>query len=157
MMIRVPLTRGQFALIDEGDAWVMRHSWHAVPRASTGGYYACATINKRKEYLHRVIMRAKPGDIIDHEDGNGLDCRRTNMRFADNSGNNANRIFPLGVSGFRGVSPHKKGFRARVNWHGSVTRGRCFGSPVDAARDYDRLARQIQGEFAVLNFNGGDR
>ena len=41
--------------------------------------------------LHRFIMDAKTGDIIDHINRNTLDIRRCNLRIVDHSINNKNR------------------------------------------------------------------
>jgi hypothetical protein len=30
-------------------------------------------------YLHRLVANALPGVVVDHEDGNGLNCRRRNL------------------------------------------------------------------------------
>lgn len=48
---------------------------------------------KRKPalYLHRFIVNAPIGQEVDHWNGNGLDCRRENLRITDRQGNQLNR------------------------------------------------------------------
>lgn len=49
-------------------------------------------VKRQRLYLHRVIMGVTdPALMVDHENGNGLDCRRENMRITDNSGNQKNQ------------------------------------------------------------------
>lgn len=47
---------------------------------------------KRKPaiYLHRFIVDAPKGKEVDHWDGNGLNCRRDNLRVTDRQGNALN-------------------------------------------------------------------
>lgn len=58
------------------------------------------------------------------------------------------------TSGFKGVSLDK----GRSKWAAEITHNRRhihlgrFTSPEDAARAYDRKARELHGEFACLNF-----
>lgn len=105
--------------------------------------------------MHRLILGARRGEFVDHKNGNGLDNRRTNIRLATQGQNNANRrnlLKPL--SGFRGVSAHPY----RSEWEARVKQGRKFvhrsvhASALEAAQAYDKAAREIWGEFAVLNF-----
>ena len=41
--------------------------------------------------LHRFVLDAGPGDLIDHKNGNGLDCRRENLREATTAQNAQNQ------------------------------------------------------------------
>jgi hypothetical protein len=42
-------------------------------------------------FLHRFILDAPPGSEVDHWNGNGLDCRRENLRITDQKGNQHNQ------------------------------------------------------------------
>ncbi|MHC4988800.1 MAG: hypothetical protein ACYTFX_09945, partial [Planctomycetota bacterium] len=87
----IPLTQGKFALVDEADyADLIRYSWCAN-RNKPGSkghrdmFYAVRSIKRKRTTkanrtirMHRVIMGAKPGEIVDHINHNGLDNRRCN-------------------------------------------------------------------------------
>src|ERR1043166_6240319 len=118
----IPLTRGAVAIIDKEDLpLVIGRLWYL--RVGRGRLrYAVATgkDSNHKEPLHRVIMKAKPGQIVDHIDGNGLNNRRSNLRFctsAENSWNSKNRS---GSSKYRGVCWDKR----RGLWQASIRVGR---------------------------------
>jgi len=82
--VMIPLNGGRFALIDLSDLHrVSMHTWTAWKGRST--YYAKTTYGPAKArktiYLHQFILDS-PGALIDHENSNGLDCRRHNLREA---------------------------------------------------------------------------
>lgn len=58
----------------------------------------------RREYLHRTIMGAKNGEIVDHINGDTLDNRKTNLRLSNKVLNslNSNKVFSS--SGYRNVT-----------------------------------------------------
>lgn len=108
----------------------------------------------RYAFLHGMILSAPDGMDIDHANGNGLDNRRSNLRFATRSQNSANSNKKGSTSRFRGVCWDKR----RGNWHVAM---RCnyrsvnignFASEEAAARAYDAKALELFGEFARLNF-----
>ena len=118
MSIEIPLTQGKVAIIDEQDAErVLRHKWCAAWSGYT--FYARANIRKpdggmMQIRLHRFIMHPSSGIDIDHRDGDGLNNRRSNLRFASRSQNTQNLRRPKNnKSGFKGVS-WSAGQRKRV-------------------------------------------
>ncbi len=160
MSVLIPLSRGQFAIIDEADrALVEPIRWSAAPcNRSNGGFYA---VNGRggakptkngKRYMHRLIVGATDGQLVDHINGNGLDNRRSNLRLADYRANCINRHYQS-RSGFRGVHANSQStWRAIITSHGKPRRLGSFASAFDAAVAYDLAAIELHGEFAVLNF-----
>lgn len=153
--MRLELTQGQWAEVDDEDRWVARYSWRARPRyQKSGGFYAITTIDKKTVYLHRLVMKAGAGDIVDHLDGDGLNCRRSNMRLTDLSGNSANREFKKSNNAYRGVYYRKSKdcYEVQIGGKKARVKGGYFKSAEDAARRYDELARLRYGQFARLNF-----
>lgn len=118
------------------------------------------------ERLHRVILsriinRAiGPDEQCDHVNGNRLDNRRYNLRVATHGQNMANRK-AWGLSRYLGVSAHKGKWQALIRQPAPGTEGRkiylgLFADEAEAARAYDRAARECHGEYARLNFPDGD-
>jgi len=109
----------------------------------------------RELRLHRLVMCASGRQIIDHRDGNGLDCRRQNLRITDHHGNAWNRAIALGHSSrFKGVAIH----RQTGKYEGYIRKDRkkihlgLFNDEESAGRAYDAKALELFGEFARLNF-----
>lgn len=105
--------------------------------------------------LHRLIMAAPKGLLVDHHNGDSLDNRRANLRLATNSQNQFNRRKRENTtSRFKGVYFHK----VHRKWAAQITiRGKriflgYFHSEIKAARTYDKTARKYHKEFARLNF-----
>lgn len=97
---------------DKGDYEnISKHSWCV----SKSGYLV-ANIANRVTRLHRLIMNAEPGTVVDHINGNPLDNRKSNLRITDNTKNVRNSIgSKRNVVGARGISATKNGkFRARI-------------------------------------------
>ena len=111
---------------------------------------------KRKYVLmHRVIMGAKTGEDVDHQDGNGLNNTRRNLRVCSRSQNQANRQKRLlnKTSHFKGVfwnKRHKTWYATcyclgKQYWLGS------FDNEIDAANAYNKKTFELFGEYALLN------
>ncbi len=69
--------------------------------------------------LHRVVMKAKPEDEVDHISGNRLDNRKRNLRLVPRYINSQNqtRLNKRNTSGYRGVSYDK----SRNKWSAGAT------------------------------------
>lgn len=164
-MMEVELTQGKVAQIDD-EAWplVSQFKWHVrIDRSSDKPrFYAQTnlprdTSGKRgKMLLHRLVMNARPGEKIDHWSGDGLDCRKENLRTSTDSQNQGNRGSFIGTSSYKGVSwnVEKQKWRAAI-YNGGRTRFLgYFASEEAAAAAYDIVAREVHGEFARLNSPG---
>jgi len=105
-------------------------------------------------FLHRWIMQARRGEIVDHINGDGLDNRRSNLRIATVSENTANRHTTRSRTGYRCVAMHKD--RPRRRWLVYVQSGRrfqkSFFSCYVAALLADRTLRQFWTHPGYLNY-----
>lgn len=136
------------ALIDLGDIEkVGKHRWYA----STKGYVKSQD-NLR---LHRLVMDAPEGYLVDHVNRIPLDNRKSNLRLCTPAENSRN----VGVSqsnstGFKGVYFEKLNnkYRARIKYDGKRVSLGCYENAVDAAIAYDKKAIELFGDFAYTNF-----
>lgn len=121
--------------------------------ASNG--YPIVCFYKGREYLHRLIMTPAPGELVDHINGNKLDCRRSNLRIVTNAQNLWNRgITAHNTSGYKGVTYCSDTGRWRAEIR--VNRKRIhlgrFDHPEEAAKAYDDAARKHHGRYCRTNF-----
>ena len=160
--IRITLPCGRDLLIDaEDEAFVRSHKWRSqLPTRSYTRYAARHKPGASGEiFLHRELLNAPDGMMVDHLNGDGLDCRRSNIRLATASENACNRRRPSDATNpYRGVrqnGPHGR-WVARIGIHGTKHYLGSFATPEEAARAYDAKALELHGEFARLNFPEGD-
>ncbi len=102
--------------------------------------------------LHRLILEVVDGQLVDHINGDTLDCRRHNLRKTDYTGNARNCRHAIGASGYRGVIPNGSLWRGRVRACREVHHTASVTTPLEAAVLRDLLATQLHGDFALLNF-----
>lgn len=159
-MKEIPLTRGYVAIVDDEDyEKVARFKWRAQGRSGGNLIYASRSLprpSKAVVLLHREILGAGPGEEVDHIDGDGLNCRRANLRRALHSSNlgNARKRQRGQTSQFKGVSYSRvaRAWHAYIGVMGKKLHLGTYGIEADAARAYDAAARLRFGEFARLNF-----
>lgn len=127
------------------------------------GYAYARSVRVAKETggagtLHRAVF---PGSrLVDHKNGNGLDCQDDNLRPATYSQNrhSAQRASRT-KSGFRGVYPNSSGkgppWKAAIKVSGGSKHLGYFADAADGARAFDAAAVVAFGEFARVNFPHG--
>jgi hypothetical protein len=103
--------------------------------------------------MHRLLMDAKDGEIIDHINGNRSDNRLSNLRKSDTSLNGHNKTKQNGLtSKYIGVCRAKSG-----KYTSAIRKGTdryhlgTFKTEEEAALAYNEKAKEIYGEFANLN------
>lgn len=114
---KIPLTQGQFVLVDEADfGFLNKFKWFADRKGQT--FYAARGKEGRLEYMHRIINKTPERFVTDHINGNGLDNRRSNLRTATIRQNVINnRMRSDNTSGYRGVTWDK----SRKKWKVQTT------------------------------------
>lgn len=146
----IPLSKGLHAIVDNDDyEWLNQWKWCVNGR----GYVTRTTPDRKFILIHRIIMNASNGIQVDHINGNKLDNRHENLRFATQAQNNSNVGKHRGLSRFKGVYPQPSGnFVAKITVRGKVHHLGTFRNEAEAARAYDEQALLHFGEYARLNF-----
>lgn len=154
-MKEIELTQGQITLVDDDKYdWLMQYKWHASD-GKRGTFYAESKINGKKIRLHQLLLPCAYGYEPDHKDGNGLNNQMNNLRKSTHYQNQCNSgIRSNNVSGYKGVYWRKdtKKWKSVINFHYKEINLGYFDNPEEAARAYDKKAKELNGEFAWLNF-----
>jgi len=166
-MKQIPLTQGQFAIVDDKDyKSLSKHKWcynssHGATRIITIKEWRK---NRKKNYgsqisMHREIMNPPDNMDIDHINHNRLNNRRKNLRICTRSQNLGNqRPIRGGSSKFKGVTKSKfrvkKGkycWIANICFKGCIRYLGTFENEINAAKAYNKKAKELFGEFANIN------
>lgn len=102
--------------------------------------------------MHREIMKAKPGELLDHVNKDTLDNRKKNLRFCSRSTNAMNcKIHKHNTSGYKGVSKFNNKWRAYIVKNNKQIYIGLFESKEKAAKAYNKKAKELFKEFASIN------
>ena len=159
-MKKIPLTQGKYAIVDDEDyEWLSQWKWFCV-KVGGGIYYAARNDKKTGIILmHRQILKAKKGETIDHKNRNSLDNRKKNIRFCNHSQNAINSKKYCANGGSKPSSDYKGVWwdKNHLKWsamiccnYKKIWLGR-YSSEIEAAKAYDRKAKELFGEFAYVN------
>lgn len=161
-MIRIPLTRGYFATIDDIDSDLAALKWYAF--VAKKKVYAARKIKRNRVtqtiFMHKTIMERMHGEHlpvgleVDHMNSNGLDNSRQNLRLATKQEQRRNSLRRSdNTSGYKGVIYIKD----RNRWFACI---HMDGKPIGlgehptaelAAIAYNHAALKYFGEFASFN------
>jgi hypothetical protein len=154
-MKEIKLSQGKVALVDDGDfEWLNQWRWAAHKNGYV--FYVVRVVytpTPKTIQIHRLITNAPKGMVVDHINGDGLDNRRENLRLCTVAENNKNRRRNSNnTSGYKGVRRDTYKYKAAIKSENKLIHLGMFSSPEDAARAYDKAAKEIFGKFAKLNF-----
>ena len=157
---QIRLTEGKFTIVDPADFYRL-NSFNWLTCGKNDNLYAARVIRTPTGRLntilmHKEILDAPLGLLVDHRNTDSLDNRRANLRLATPSQNSCNsrRDKSNTYSRYRGVSFSKR----KGKWFAAIrANGRklwlgYFDNELDAAKAYDAAARKYHKEFAQLNF-----
>lgn len=166
-MKQIPLTQGKSALVDDDIfelIMAMRHhrnqdvvKWHAYNHHRSWYAHCNFKLPNGKWTtlrLHRFVMNASKGQIVDHINHDGLDNRRSNLRIVDASENqfNSRKRRSGALSKYKGVA------KVGIKWTAQITHKKkyyylgFFDSELAAALAYDKKAIELNHSCANLNF-----
>ena len=169
-MKEIRLTQGKVALVDDEDyEKLSQFRWYAWRDPKNDRYYAGRNITLQQKpklkatsikMAREILGVTDPKTHVDHIDGNTLNNVRSNLREATPTQNQANRTASSRINslGFRGIafdtrSGRSKPWRAQINLNGKRTTLGTFASAEEAARAFDKAAKELYGEFCgKLNF-----
>lgn len=155
----IPLTKGQYTIVDAADyEWLMKWKWHVQWNGATKSFYATRTVlNELKASvtirMNRQILGLTREDINkgDHISGVTLDNRRGNLRPANAVESACNRgLFVTNKSGYAGVQNHKHAnkWRATIRINRVTISLGSFDTLEEAVAVRLAATRKYHGEFA---------
>lgn len=148
-MKEITLSGGHVVKVDDDKLeMVMRYHW------TFAGHYARTTIRtdekKKGVYMHRLLIDAPSGSLVDHINGDRLDNRLVNLRLASRSENGRNRIHSrTSRSKVKGVHFSK----AARKWSAEIWVNYkkhylgLFETIETAAAAYNKASEELHGEF----------
>lgn len=154
--VEIELSRGMKAIVSDDDfARVACFSWHAL--SSRGSFYAARTVKiggvTAKILMHREIVAAAKGFVVDHIDHNTLNNSRANLRVCTPSENSRNsKTRKDSRSGIRCVKLESRGggifqYRATIRCNKKAYR-KWFHDLQSAALWCEKRRLELHGEFS---------
>lgn len=121
MSVKIPLTQGKFAVVDNEDApELLKHKWCAMrgrPK-SDSLWYAVRAIKKKVVMMHNIIKGNPPiGFVWDHKSTDGLDNREQSLKplpLITEPLNDFGEVFRGRICRFLTKQKQKTGIRTRV-------------------------------------------
>lgn len=157
-MKKIKLTNGGHTLVDESEyGHLSKFKWY---KDSNG--YALRSDKGRDTapyYMHRWIMGEPRKLVIDHIDRDKLNNQLSNLRVCVQKNNSWNRSGWTGRkhSKYKGVTRDSRNLNAARSWIAYIMKDRKqywlgrFVTEDEAALAYNKAARELHREFALLN------
>lgn len=150
----IPLNNGCFAKVSNEKFDIVKDiNWTVC----SDGY---VTSRKLKKYLHRFITDCEEGMIVDHINHDVLDNRCSNLRICTNKENVRNSMLRSdSTTMYKGVHLDKRRdkYISSISFNGKNIFLGYFEDKIEAARAYDKKAKELFGKFAYLNFKNDEK
>lgn len=163
----IPLTQGQFAIVDADDYdWLNQWIWSLVKRPGiVNVLYAQRSLKLDNGgygimLMHTAIMPPPQGMMVDHRNTYGLDNRLCNLRICNKMQNAHNcPKRRKGTSKYKGVhfSKDTNKWHAYINFNKKRTHIGCFKTEDEAAAARNVYELEYYKEFARPNIIEGDK
>lgn len=150
--VLMTLKNGETVYVSPEDAPRLSMTQWRVQQAGKRSYAAVKSEGKVR-LMHRVIMKAPQGMLVDHRDQDTFNNTRQNLRICTQSQNQANRGKNATHNKYKGVHWHKAAgkWNAEIKHNYKTHRLGLFTNEHDAAIAYNKKALELFGEFALLN------
>lgn len=151
---KIPLgvdAKDGYAIVDADMAYLADE--HKFALATTG--YGQSSHVKHVKIHHLIVGYPKKGYVVDHINRNRLDNRRVNLRTVTASENAQNAKGQPNASGYKGVAMSRNRWRAYIKPYGKQLSLGVYATAEEAAKAYDKAAKEYWGEYAYLNFPEG--
>lgn len=148
-MREIVCDKGTIIVDDEDYNIVSARKWH-VSRGYASSYVSGGEYIR----LHNLILGEMEGMEVDHINRNGLDNRRSNLRFCSHKNNARNRgMNKNNTSGYKGVRKNNycETYQAKIKVDGKWIHVGMFKEKIEAAKAYNEAARKYFGEYAYVN------
>lgn len=151
----ISLTNGYVTVVNQDDLPILDGMrFHAEDGKFPLVYAVSRSKGKDLLRMHRILIGAKKGQKVDHIDGNGLNNRRSNLRFATSQQNGRNCRKPINnTSGYKGVTWNKRGRKwvAQIMFcKKKIGLGR-YKTATSAYAAYCIASALLHGEFGRTN------
>jgi len=146
--VRLPVSDGSTTLVDAETAEKLAGR---TLHPHTGGYVVFQD-NGTRAYLHRFVTGARPGQVVDHRNGDKRDNRAANLRVVTHADNIHGYRPPRGKYPWRGVAVNADRCLAGVGSSCTYRSRRRFRSPLVAAFCRDDAAHRRRWPCEGNNF-----
>lgn len=145
--------KGRSFIFDSSDLPIVHaHIWYVNPSG-----YVIARDGQRQLKLHRLLMHAPEGMVVDHINGEPSDCRKCNLRIVTQHVNTYNSgMRKTSTTGYKGVcyDRSRAKYMAHIHPDGKMRFLGYYASPEAAAEAYNNAAVAFWGEGARVNIVG---
>lgn len=155
--------KGHEFLIDKDKVeLISKYNWYLTMHGKNSSRPYLQTnivINNKNHsmFLHRLLIDAKTGQLVDHKNNNTKDNRMCNLRLCTHAENSRNKSPKKnGTSRYLGVFVDTKnrkepGYVCRIGRDRKIIYIGTFKTELEAAKAYNEAALKYHGEFANLN------
>lgn len=141
-----------FIVDDDKAEEVSKFSWSGNYNSKTRSYSVMRLEKGNAIRLSRFLMNPPEGFVVDHINGDVFDNRVGNLRVCTREQNLLNKkVYRNSKTGVKGVHINNGYIRMEIRRKGKRITKQGFKTINEAAKEYNRLAIEMFGEFARLN------